>query len=73
METPPFNPQPTRMMTRSVLAEIPTRLGRLSMTDPNNGKYIINTGAIGTYLKINLFYNPYKYTILPSFIRVGSK
>lgn len=37
METPPFNPEPTRMMTRSVLAEIPTRLGRLSMTDPNNG------------------------------------
>lgn len=35
METPPFNPEPTRMMTRSVLAEIPTRLGRLSMTDPN--------------------------------------
>jgi len=45
METPPFNPEPTRMMTRSVLAEIPTRLGRLSMTDPNNGN-IINTGAI---------------------------
>lgn len=37
METPPFNQEPTRMMTRSVLAEIPTRLGRLSMTDPNNG------------------------------------
>ncbi|XP_025413095.1 uncharacterized protein LOC112685433 [Sipha flava] len=35
METPPFNPEPTRMMTRSVLAEIPTRLGRLSMTEPN--------------------------------------
>jgi len=41
METPPFNPEPTRMMTRSVLAEIPTRLGRLSMTDPNNGNIII--------------------------------
>jgi len=37
METPIFNQEPTRMMTRSVLAEIPTRLGRLSMTDPNNG------------------------------------
>lgn len=37
METPPFNHEPTRMVTRSVLAEIPTRLGRLSMTDPNNG------------------------------------
>lgn len=37
METPPFNPEPTRMMTRSVLAEIPTRLGRLTMTDPNIG------------------------------------
>lgn len=41
METPPFNPEPTRMMTRSVLAEIPTRLGRLSMTDPNNGNVIL--------------------------------
>lgn len=39
METPPFNQEPTRMMTRSVLAEIPTRLGRLSMTDPNIGSY----------------------------------
>ncbi|XP_050521064.1 uncharacterized protein LOC126894243 [Daktulosphaira vitifoliae] len=39
METPPFNPEPTnRIMTRSVLAEIPTRLGRLSMTDPNQGR-----------------------------------
>jgi len=44
METPPFNQEPTRMMTRSVLAEIPTRLGRLSMTDPNNGNaYILWT------------------------------
>jgi len=41
METPPFYPEPTRMMTRSVLAEIPTRLGRLSMTDPNNGNIIL--------------------------------
>jgi len=41
METPPFNPEPTRMMTRSVLAEIPTRLGRLSMTDPNNGNILL--------------------------------
>lgn len=40
METPPLHTEPTRMMTRSVLAEIPTRLGRLSMTDPNNGKYM---------------------------------
>lgn len=41
METPPLHPEPTRMMTRSVLAEIPTRLGRLSMTDPN-GIFIYN-------------------------------
>lgn len=42
METPPFNTEPTRMMTRSVLAEIPTRLGRLSMTDPNNGNTCVH-------------------------------
>lgn len=47
METPPFNPEPTRMMTRSVLAEIPTRLGRLSMTDPNHGIY--------AYIKFNYY------------------
>jgi len=51
METPPFYPEPTRMMTRSVLAEIPTRLGRLSMTDPNIGNY---------YNKIYLFYLIFK-------------
>ena len=39
MDTPPQD-QNTRRTTRSALAEIPTRLGQLSVSDTPSGKYM---------------------------------